>query len=355
MRNFMHTHTDYRLPYGIDRNLPDVETDQNLQSTIMAWLADTELALQLVDAERKRSLHFESARRPIRRLAELAFIAGLSGGDTGKRNAYLFGRTLTAVATEHMARIDSQDEMWIIDSISNCRDELYLDNRAAPGIEQVYSPTWVDTQRRELPPFMWHGLSSLRLTPEFLMTDTDGTERMTGGIYSPHGSRTTRARGIELYYTVADRVAAHPDSEPADKLMSQWLIHEITHFAHYNRIPLQWLRRWVGLCRWASTEISEYATFTAQQKGQAAGIREDLCDSTAMFVYEPAMLLLKSPERAQLLNELTGRYSPEQVQKYDRKARIALESPLLRGMINTHFLEDAKARQDAAKLGRPLT
>jgi hypothetical protein len=114
---------------------------------------------------------------------------------------------------------------------------------------------------------------------------------------------------------MADVVGRNPelidDVRRARQAMIEWTIdHELEHYAHQQRLPIAWLRKWHEATELEDVNVTYYVDNIHSDNPTNSGNPscEDLAESGALYLNQPGRLLAFAPLRFTVLNERDGRY-----------------------------------------------
>jgi hypothetical protein len=106
------------------------------------------------------------------------------------------------------------------------------------------------------------------------------------------------------------------------RMMAEVLYHEVAHRAHFQRLPIGVLRRWVEIMEAEPVFLTSYiAEHRADPDSVDTGRAdwEDFADSAATYMSNPGRVIVAGPQRFEFFNELIARYplpvEPEQFAK----------------------------------------
>jgi hypothetical protein len=85
--------------------------------------------------------------------------------------------------------------------------------------------------------------------------------------------------------------------------------HELTHYAHEQRLPIAWLREWHAITETEKINVTQYIEYRdSKDPGHRDNASEDLAESSALYLNKPGKLLAIAPLRFAILNKRDERY-----------------------------------------------
>jgi hypothetical protein len=85
--------------------------------------------------------------------------------------------------------------------------------------------------------------------------------------------------------------------------------HELTHYAHEQRLSIAWLRAWQAVTEAEKINVTQYIEYRdSRDPGHRHNASEDLAESSALYLNKPGKLLAIAPLRFAILNERDERY-----------------------------------------------
>jgi hypothetical protein len=223
---------------------------------------------------------------------------------------------LSAKARSFMDTLDATDKQDVVygqegpvrgfESVGNI--DLLIPLMGANREEVI---TWINTTVAELPLQLVDGIKQIDV--QDWRSDQDPNSEWVGT-----GDMNLDDKTLRLY--VGARLRALEQADEADKdtmrlivknLITETLLHEVTHYAHGNRMTLEMIREWERVISSDPVHVSEYVKHVHRDgekvEGENFAAQEDLADSIKMYFSLPYTLMQKSEARYKYINELIGR------------------------------------------------
>ncbi len=327
----------------------------DLFTAVYSWLTTTYQAMGLVSPDRAKKLATALPSSQLEKLASLAHFAGLNGNQEGVTDGTIALALERAVA-QRVITFESFDLTDLEDSREHNRrlsvtGEQFLE--ATTGVSDVTE--WVDDMVNQWPAWFTRGLNTVVIMedmipsghvdnepPQEMHTTQEETIRGNFGAWS-QAERTLYIGGLKTVYNLALKTDLDQGTEEQEarikahryvrSLVEYTVRHEVTHNAHFNNIPVRWLRQWCDTTNQDETAITDYVRRVRQGPSQQRVRWEDLCDSAAEFKDEPFGLAAKSIGRFEELNALLEAYSPEVVGIIHSALNEAHEEPITKQQI----------------------
>lgn len=284
----------------------DYIIDPDVLNTLGRWSKDTLRCTEFMNSGRSAVTHSH-----IRKNIDLQWLLVCSGVESGTAHPAI-AHAFTAITNKYMRMGDEADAAWIDNDRTESPNTLFVGNHKdlsliRIGLDRRQTAGWVQEQIEDFPRWLTDGMSGFTLSHE---TPTqklpNNYMRIVLGDYAVNATRHRMRRSINVY---ANHLGKSPRAAHGlfnIQIAGELATHEIGHFAHFNRVPLVWLRDyWLPAITAEPVDVTEYV---ARQDNPTTKLREDFCDSLTLYRHEPAELIHKSTARMRALNTLLQRY-----------------------------------------------
>lgn len=321
-----------------------LDIDPGLANTLDTWHTDNQACLPFLNQARRDIIHLYH-----RVLGDRLELLIMDSGWLENGCPPIVRHALTTIAREYMAGLDNLDSEWLHTDTTTAPNATFVGNYhdlslLKLGLGRHETATWVQEQLDNFPHWMTAGIPAVTISPHtHTVQRTDGTWR-TLGDYAIAAEPPRMDRSINVYANLMAGSSMARQGYLNIEVAAAVIIHEIGHFAHFNRVPLAWLREhWLPAIRQERVSASPYVASKWNEGATDEAMREDFCDSLKFYQHEPAELMGASKARMYALNELIGRYDTRLIDSWADSCRE--DNPRIRTEIKTLFLLNAARRR----------
>lgn len=318
--------------YVADRK-PEVKKDDKelIIAEVKEWMDDTQAAMQLLSPSRTKHLLEVEGIKTTDQVASL--INSISASADSLDPAIV--RALKAVFDHACRQVDQQDAAFIAKEAKTRPNTLIVSglSHLEKTIEVPNVQEWVYKYVNRLPHWMIEGLGFLNFKPhlESLLTDTELDQaglRESDKALKAAGFKETGAL-MTVGKNTVDISVGHVEidelvKEGFDKEIIQGkllsilpndIVHELVHYAHYQTIPLSWLRGWVKVAREEEVPVSTYTKAIKEHGTNTGGspLAEELADSITKYTNNPVEFIFEASKRFAHIQQLLHTYPDGQI------------------------------------------
>lgn len=280
--------------------------DPDIKKKTEDWAAGTLRCASFMNNQRKALIEEHIGRN-----IDLQWLLTCGGVDTGTAHPAI-AHAFTAIGNKFMEVGDALDDAWIDYDRGESANTLFVGNYKdlgllRLGLDRPQIAAWAQQQIDDFPRWLTDGIPGLSFSPETpTRPQPNGSTRIVLGDYAISGTTQRMLRSINIYSYHLNKSHRARHGLLNLEIAGEIATHEIGHFAHFNRVPLSWLRDyWLPAITTEPVAVTEYVANLNNPKDI---LREDFCDSLTLYRHEPAELIYKSTARMQALNTLLRRY-----------------------------------------------
>jgi hypothetical protein len=238
----------------------------------------------------------------------------------------------------------TQNERYLQESLKERPNVLFIGNqnlmRDTTDLSNV--PDWVHTQMARHPSDMTRGIGFVNFAVGFDEESVADDSIEWSKLGTTNNAENTITINIGNHRIAPSlKEVSDPDDDFIKSVQELYrakitstLDHELTHYAHHHRIPIEWLEEWQATIETEPVNVTNYVDDMRSPNPSNPGDAdcEDLCDSTSMYLNEPWTLLKKAPRRFALLNARDGRYPEAMLDQARTVARTLGDGVSSKGM-----------------------
>jgi hypothetical protein len=284
----------------------DYNIDPDVLTTLHNWSNGTLQCIDFMNSERQNLTHSH-----LRKNIDLQWLIVCSGVDKGIAHPAV-AHAFTAITNAYMQMGDELDAGWIDNDCGTSPNMLFVSSHKdlslmRIGLDRQQMVAWIQQHIDDFPRWFAYGMPGFTLSHETPIQNLpNGDVRALLGDYAINTTTQRIRRSIAVYGNHINKSQRATHGLTNREIAGEIATHEIGHFAHFNRVPLVWLRDyWLPAITAEQIDVSEYV---ASRTNHTDKLREDFCDSLTLYRHEPAELMYKSLGRMQALNALLQRY-----------------------------------------------